>query len=148
MYYGEICTLWEAFQEGKAQTGSCQTADLGGTESHHEEARKQQGLQQKKVAGLEAGITAYSLRLFSFLQVFNQFYFFVDCASIHLTSLSLGTTILLPILMVGNPLECISVYAPAREIPRTLATSSAHSVIGSWSIEVYIVAIIVFLSLF
>ena len=54
-------------------------------------------------------------------------YFFVDCASIHLTSLSLGTTILLPILMVGNPLECISVYAPAREIPRTLATSSAHS---------------------
>ena len=53
------------------------------------------------------------------------------CSSIHASSLSLGTTMRLPIWMVGKPLECISVYAPAREIPRTCATSSAQRVMGS-----------------
>ena len=62
--YGEIHPLREAFQEGKAQDGPGQASNLGRTESRHPQAGKQQGLQQKKVAELEAGITAYSLRLF------------------------------------------------------------------------------------
>ena len=48
-------SLREAFQEGKAQDGSGQTADLGQAESRHQKVRKQQGIQQKEDAGLEEG---------------------------------------------------------------------------------------------
>ena len=58
LHYGKIHSLREAFQEGKAQDGSGKTANLGRAESRHPEAREQQCLQQKKVAELEAGITA------------------------------------------------------------------------------------------
>ena len=50
--YGEIHSLRKAFQKGKAKAGSGQAADLGRTEPRHQKARKQQGLQQKKVTGL------------------------------------------------------------------------------------------------
>ena len=52
--YGEIHSLREAFQEGKAQDRPSQTADLGRAESRHQKARKQQGLQQKQNPELEA----------------------------------------------------------------------------------------------
>ena len=38
--YGEIHSLREAFQEGKAQDRPSQTADLGRTESRHQKAGK------------------------------------------------------------------------------------------------------------
>ena len=52
--YGEIHSLREAFQEGKAQDGPGQTADLGRAEPRHPEARKQQGIQPKQSPELEA----------------------------------------------------------------------------------------------
>ena len=58
---GKIHPLREAFQEGKAQAGSSQAADLGRAEPRNQKAGKQQGLQQKKVTGLEAGIAADSI---------------------------------------------------------------------------------------
>ena len=51
---GKIHPLREAFQEGKAQDRSSQTANLGRAESRHPEAHKQQGLQQKQSPELEA----------------------------------------------------------------------------------------------
>ena len=59
--YGKIHSLREAFQEGKAQAGSGKTANLGRTEPRYQKAGKQQGLQQKEITGMEAGIAAYSL---------------------------------------------------------------------------------------
>ena len=59
--YGKIHSLREAFQEGKAQDGPGQAVNLGRTEPRYPEARKQQGIQQKEVAGMEAGIAAYCL---------------------------------------------------------------------------------------
>ena len=61
LYYGEIHSLREAFQEGKAQNRPSQTADLGRTESRHQKAGTQQGLQQKEITGMEAGTTANCL---------------------------------------------------------------------------------------
>ena len=52
-------------------------------------------------------------------------------SSIQASSLSLGTIIRFPMVMVGKSLECISVYALAREMPSTEATSSAQSASGS-----------------
>ena len=43
-------------------------------------------------------------------------------SSIQASSLSFGTIILLPMVMVGKPMECINVYALARDIPSTAAT--------------------------
>ena len=65
--YGKIHSLREAFQKGKAKDGYGPASDLGRTEPRYPEAREQQGIQQKKVTGLEAGITASTiLRLFLF----------------------------------------------------------------------------------
>ena len=61
LYYGEIHSLREAFQEGKAQDRPSQTANLGRTEPRHQKAGKQQGLQQKEITGMEAGTTANCL---------------------------------------------------------------------------------------
>ena len=52
--YGKIHSLREAFQEGKAQDGPGQAADLGRTEPRHPEAREQQSLQPKQSPELEA----------------------------------------------------------------------------------------------
>ena len=52
-------------------------------------------------------------------------------SSIQASSLSLGTIIRFPMVMVGKSLECIRVYALAREIPSTAATSSAFNARGS-----------------
>ena len=46
--------ICRAPQQGSAQDGPGQTADLGRAEPRHPEAGKQQGLQQKKNTGLEA----------------------------------------------------------------------------------------------
>ena len=62
--YGKIHPLREAFQEGKAQDGLSQTADLGRAESGHQKAGKQQGIQQKKGTGLEAGTAADEILCF------------------------------------------------------------------------------------
>ena len=59
--YGKIHSLREAFQEGKAQNGPGQAADLGRAEPRHPEAGKQQGLQQKEITGMEAGTTSKGL---------------------------------------------------------------------------------------
>ena len=59
--YGEIHSLREAFQKGKAQDWPSQTADLGRAESRYQKAGKQQGLQQKEITGMEAGTTANCL---------------------------------------------------------------------------------------
>ena len=48
-------------QGGKEQDRLSQAANLGRTEPRYPEARKQQGIQQKEVAGMEAGIAAYCL---------------------------------------------------------------------------------------
>ena len=53
-HYGKIHSLREAFQEGKAQAGSGQAADLGRLKPRHQKARKQQGLQPKQSPELEA----------------------------------------------------------------------------------------------
>ena len=59
--FGEIHSLRKAFQKGKAQDGLSQAANLGRTESRHQKAGKQQGLQQKEITGMEAGTTANCL---------------------------------------------------------------------------------------
>ena len=56
--YGKIHSLREAFQEGKAQDGPGQAADLGQAEARYQKAGKQQGLQQKEITGMESGIAA------------------------------------------------------------------------------------------
>ena len=53
----KIHSLREAFQEGKAQDGPGQTANLGRVKSRHQKTRNQQGLQQEEDAGLEEGIS-------------------------------------------------------------------------------------------
>ena len=63
--YGKIHPLREAFQEREAQNRPSQTADLGRSESRHQKARKQQGIQQKEITGMEAGIAAFLSVIFS-----------------------------------------------------------------------------------
>ena len=59
--------ICRAPQQGSAQDQSGPEADLGRAESRHPEAGKQQGLQQKEVAELEAGATANRSATFSFM---------------------------------------------------------------------------------
>ena len=56
------------FQEGKVQDGPGQAANLGRTEPRHQKAGKQQGIQQKKGTGLEAGTAAGEILCFLFLR--------------------------------------------------------------------------------